>query len=505
MPSTLRARRSSPLTTRRPRAESTAGYVAALVLLTAAPGLAASAGVSMLDGRRALLPLLVCAAACGVAGVALRRRCTAPRTLRIAAVHRSVLLGWTLLIAISTVAYLAAGTFDRLDLALFESTAGFTTTALSVLEPIEGTPKGVLFWRAFTQWTGGFAAVLVITAVLPLLGVGVEQEAVSASDRRRLPLRSPRLAAAARRLAAGYLLLSIVGVVLFALAGMGPFDAVTYAMTTISTGGFANHDASLGHFRSELVEWVAVGGMALGGISLVLVLAVARRQLSDVRRSVELRWYLAAMAVGSGVVVWLTADRHGLDHDSLRQAVFAAVSAASTTGHRVGGWSAWGGGPQIVLLLLAAVGCMAGAAGGGFRIPRAAMLLSFVRREVVRQLHPRSVQVVKIGQTPIGEGVVAHAVAFQFGWLLLALVGAVMLGLSGLDLVAAGTGAVSALATFGPALGLLTFGARDVGVPGLLVLAVLMLAGRLEISPLAVGITSLISRTHLPRIRGRRR
>ena len=43
---------------------------------------------------------------------------------------------------------------------------------------------------------------------------------------------------------------------LYLVAGMGPFDAVTYAATTISTGGFANHDTSIGVYDSPAIEWI---------------------------------------------------------------------------------------------------------------------------------------------------------------------------------------------------------------------------------------------------------
>ena len=41
-----------------------------------------------------------------------------------------------------------------------------------VLDPIEGTSRGVLFWRQLTQWYGGMGMVVLAVSVLPYLGVG---------------------------------------------------------------------------------------------------------------------------------------------------------------------------------------------------------------------------------------------------------------------------------------------------------------------------------------------
>ncbi|MBW3548234.1 MAG: hypothetical protein KY452_08910 [Actinobacteria bacterium] len=478
---------------------STAGYLSARTLVACGAGLAVASVLAVLDDGRALVPLATAAASCLGAGGLLWRRCGVPASLRTASVHAAVLTGWMLLIGVGAATYLACGTFDSLELAVVESTTGFTTTALSVLGDIEDQPRGVLLWRAYTQWLGGLAAVLVVVAVLPSLGVGGLEESRVGSDRRRLALRSPRIVAVARRLASGYLVLSAAGILLFLLAGMGPFDAVTYAMTTISTGGFGNHDGSINFFESARVEWVTAGGMVLGGTNLVLVLAAVRGRVEPLRRSFELRVYGIVIVLASALLVWWTAPSGGLTHESIRHAVFAATSAVSTTGHTVGGWAGWSSGSQVLLVFLAGMGAMSGAAGGGFRVVRSMVLMGFVRREVVRQLRPRSVVAVKVGRTTVEESLLGQMVGYQVAWLLLAGAGAVALAVAGVDLHGAMTGAVSALATFGPGLGDFAPGAGQVpragGLPGtaLLVFAALTVAGRLEISPVVVGAATIFT------------
>ena len=60
-------------------------------------------------------------------------------------------------------------------MAVFESTAGFTTTGATALVSIEGLPKGILFWRNFTQWLGGMGIIVLGIAIFPKLFVGGAQ------------------------------------------------------------------------------------------------------------------------------------------------------------------------------------------------------------------------------------------------------------------------------------------------------------------------------------------
>ncbi|MGI8793346.1 MAG: TrkH family potassium uptake protein [Acidimicrobiales bacterium] len=468
---------------------STSGFVIARALLACSALLGLSAVVTIFDSGQALLPLALLAAGTGLAGGGLRQVCVPAPTLPARAVHVAVFWGWVVLIGVGALTYLVTGATDVASRALIESTTGFTTTARSVLVDVQDLPRGVLFWRASTQWLGGFAALLVVVGVLPTLGVGGMGAQITSSDRSRLHLRSPRIIAATRRLAVGYASLSVVGIGLFLIAGLGPFDAVTYAMTTISTGGFANHPESISHFDSVLVEWITAGGMALGGTNLVLAFNALRGKVTPLWRSSELRAYLGLILGATFLLTIWVSPSSGITATAFRQSFFAATSALSTTGHTLSAWAGWADGPWSLLILLAAVGAMSGAAGGGFRVIRAMVMVNVVVRETMGQLQPRSVVVIKVGRQPVPEATVAHMVGYQVAWVALAGVGAVGLALTGLELEGSITGATSALATWGPGLGVLAPG----GTPSLATIGVmtpLMLAGRLEISPVIIGLSS---------------
>jgi trk system potassium uptake protein len=484
-----------------PRLPSSTVHVVGLVLVVCGAGLVVSAVVDAVAGGPAAAALLACGAVAGVAGAGLRAVSSLPARLRAGSAFAAVVAAWATAVAVSTVAYLVTGTFSRLDDAVVESVAGFTTTAFSVLRRADLTTEGVLLWRALTQWFGGFAALVVIVAVLPSLGVGGLEGGERGADARSLYLRSPRVQALLGRLVVLYVVLTMAGAALYRLGGMTPFDALTYACTTISTGGFGNHPQSFRHFDSAVLEWTGIGGMVLAGANLALVWqglrgATSRTDLGEVLRSTELRVYLAVLAVAAAAAVAWTVPDGGPTHQSVRHAVFSVTSVVSTTGHTVTDWGTWPHGAQAALMLLAGVGAMSGSPGGGFRQLRALVLVGYLRREVVRQLHPRAVLVVRVGRVVVPEAVASRMVAYQVVYLLVVAVGAVALALLGAELVTAASLSLSAVATVGPALAEASPGLGTTEVPAgaRLALTPVMLLGRLEVTAVLVGVASLVRR-----------
>lgn len=460
-----------------------------LALLSAVAGL-------ITDGRD-VTTFGALALAWGLVGLVLVRTCSVPVRVRSSTAFAGVVAVWLTFVAISTVVYVVLGAFIHWDDAVFESVAGFTTTAATVVRDPETYSRAMLLWRAGTQWIGGLAALLFVVAVLPSLGVGGLDVTQAGQRHAGTSLRSRRTLQQLQRLSTLYLVLTAAGVVLFLAGGMGPFDSITYAATTISTGGFANHTGSFGHFGSAMVEWAGFGGMVLGGMNMALLFRGLRhRGSTELWRSFELRAYVAVIVVGGAVIALTTTPEGGLSHESVRRAFFHVASAASTTGHFVGGWGDWATGPQVLLLAVMGVGAMSGSAGSGFRLVRALALGGYLRRELVLQLHPRAATPVRVGRRPVNETLVDRMIGYQAQYLLVAATGAVVIGALGGGIVTSISAAISAVANVGPALGELTPGTGGVLVlarPARAALIPLMLLGRLEIGPVLVGVAVTVS------------
>lgn len=479
------------------RWESPVGAVIGIALIACGALSLLAAIAAMITDQREVLLFLALGVAWSVLGVGLAHQCRIPRRMRSSTAFVGVFAVWLTVIAVSTVTYGFLGTFGHWDESLFESVAGFTTTASSVLADPDSAARGTLIWRAGTQWLGGLGALLFVVAILPSIGVGGLDETEAGHRYSGTSLRSRRTLQQLRRLAGLYSGLTMVGMALFLVGGMGPFDAVTYAATTISTGGFSNHRGSFGHFDSTVVEWAGIGGMALGGLNLALLFRVASgRSVRTFWRSYELRAYLGVLVVGSAVVAWTTRGDTDLGHETIRNALFHVTSAASTTGHFIDGWGMWDIGPQALLVAIMGMGAMSGSAGSGFRLVRVMALGAFLRREMILQLHPRAVTPIRVGEKQVNEALVGRMIGYQAQYLLVGAVGALAIATLGPDLLTAGTAAISSIANVGPALGTLAPGVGtviDLPRPARAAMMPLMLLGRLEIAPVLVGAALALS------------
>jgi trk system potassium uptake protein len=77
--------------------------------------------------------------------------------------------------------------------------SGFTTTAATVIEGLDGLPLSVNVWRCLLVLVGGMGIIVLVVAILPLLGVGGMQliKAETAGPMKDQKL-TPRIAETAR-------------------------------------------------------------------------------------------------------------------------------------------------------------------------------------------------------------------------------------------------------------------------------------------------------------------
>jgi len=218
-------------------------------------------------------------------------------------VYLSVTLTWMLAAVLGGVPYLLEGTFASLLDSTFEGMSGFTTTGPTLLADIEAQTPSILFWRSMTQWLGGIGIVVLFVAVAPVSGVGAARllgAEVSGLTRTQF---TERIGDTAKVLLAIYLTLSAATTLALLLAGMDPYDAVVHAFTTVATGGFSPHTASIAYFDSLAVEAVLIFFMALSGVTFTLYYLLYTRRGFDVVLDREVLTYLAVL-VGAVFFVW---------------------------------------------------------------------------------------------------------------------------------------------------------------------------------------------------------
>jgi trk system potassium uptake protein TrkH len=372
--------------------------------------------------------------------------------------------------------------------ALFESVSGFTTTGSTVIGDTGQVKRSLLLWRSMTQWLGGMGIILFTIAILPLLGIGGMQLFKAEVPGPVADKIQPRLAGTARLLWGIYVGLTAAEWLALKLAGVSGFEALCHSFTTLATGGFSTRNASVGELGSATVEWIIIFFMLAAGINFVLHYRLLTGRLREVGRDLELRYFLLVVA---GAIVLLTVITHSAGSqllDTIRTAAFQTIAILTTTGYVTADFELWPQVAQLILVVLMVLGGMSGSTGGGIKSLRALLALSSLRATLKRLIHPHAVRPVKYGGEVVSESVLSGVWAFLTAYLLITLIGSAVVAVHGYDLLTSFTSALTAISNVGPGLG--EVGAYDnfAHFPALVkvVLAVLMLFGRLEIFTLLV-------------------
>lgn len=374
--------------------------------------------------------------------------------------------------------------------AVFEAVAGFTTTGATVIVGLEELPSSILYFRQQIQWLGGIGIVVLAVAMLPMLGVGGMQLLKAESPRPAKDVRlTPRITETAKALWVIYVTLTALCAVCYWMAGMTPFDAIAHSFSTVSTGGFSTHDASLGYFDSVVVELVASVFMILGSVNFALHFFVLRhRRLQDYWRDPEFRVFLSLILglAALSTVVLIVNDVYEPDA-ALRRAVFQAVAAQTGTGLQITDYSVWPSALPVILLLMTFICGSAGSTSGGMKVIRWMLIWKQGMREVQRLIHPNAEIPVRIGNKPVDWRIIDSVWGFFAAYVILFGVLMVLMMITGADQVTAFAAIAACMTNYGvAALGEVSSNFTSLSDLGKWLCVIAMLLGRLEIFPLLV-------------------
>ncbi len=404
----------------------------------------------------------------------------------------SVALSWLVLILYGTLPYLFAGAIDGLVDPLFETAAGFTTTGATVLsDPGAELSHAMLIWRATTQWIGGMGIIVLSIAVLPMLGAGGVELARAEAPGPEPDRMTPRFRDTAGRLWWLYVGLTGVLVVLLAVGDMSLFQAVAHALTTMPTGGFGTEPDSLASF-SPYTQWLVIAFMLAAGTSFALHFRAWRRPRAYVENR-EFVAYISIVAAAVFIVAVGTWSLGGGIESRVRDAVFTGVTMVTGTGYATANWAAWVPGLLLSVLVFMFLGGMAGSTAGALKTYRLGILYKTIGTSLQRIVYPRVVSVQRFEGKAVEPRLVHGVVAFFVLYVGFFVLGSILLAFfePAVDLVTVGSASASAVGNIGPALGELgpTSNYAWLGSDSKVMLAVLMLVGRLEIYPIIILVT----------------
>jgi trk system potassium uptake protein TrkH len=400
-----------------------------------------------------------------------------------------VSLFWLVLGTLSGLPFILGPHLSITD-AVFESISAFTTTGATVMTGLDALPPSVQWHRQQLQWFGGMGIIVLAVAVLPVLGIGGMQlyRAETPGPMKEEKL-APRIADSARFLWLIYIGLTLACATGYWLAGMSLFDALTHSFTTISTGGFSTHDASMAYFDSALIECIAIVFMLLGGINFAVHYQVFRgRDPRQYLKDVEVRTFLLvvmAVTIAITLTLWLTGEYASLA-TALRYSAFQVASVITSTGYTTTDFSLWPLFIPVLLIFISFMGGCGGSTAGGMKVMRYVLLIQQSSRELRRLVHPRAMMPVKLGGRVVDPRIL-HAV-WGFFSVYIATFGLLMLGVmaTGIDQVTAFGAVATSMNNLGPGLGEVAGNFTSLNDTAKWLCTAAMLMGRLEIFTILV-------------------
>jgi len=369
-------------------------------------------------------------------------------------------------------------------MALFESMSGLTTTGASVMSGLDTLPHGILLWRAMLHWFGGIGVIAIAIAVLPMLSIGgMQLFRTESSDKSEKLL--PRAGEIAKGLLIAYVLLTVACCIAYLMAGLTPFDAVTLAMSTMSSGGFANSDTSLQVFANASVDYVAIVFMLATSLPFTLYVRALSGDVKRLFTNPEVRLFFTIFLTFSlASVVQQTLSGIASGETALRGALFTVASLMSSAGFMSVDYTHWGASSDALFFVLMFFGGCTGSTAGGLKALRVAIVGKAVRQHLKRITFRNGVFPLRYGGAPIGDDVVASVMSFVGLFFITFVVVGVALSMLGLDLTTAFSAAISCLANVGPGLGPVVGPSTNYATlpdPALWLLTATMMLGRLEI------------------------
>lgn len=400
------------------------------------------------------------------------------------------LSSWLALAIVGTIPlYIGLPNISFVD-AFFEAMSGITTTGSTVLSGLDSMPQSMLLWRGVLQWIGGIGIIVLGVAVLPFLRVGgMRLFATESSDWSDKSL--PKAQAFMQSIGAIYIGLTLFACICYWLAGMDLFDAVVHAMTSLATGGYSNHDASMGYFNDKpVILWLGSIFMLLGALPFSLYVLFLHGKKEHLLRDMQVRGFLTFVLI---VIVLFSFERAIISDLPVFQIVthvaFNVISIITTTGYASDDYTRWGAYSSVIFFYIMFIGGCSGSTSGAAKFFRFQMAFMILRNHLHLMRHPHAIYPLRFNGKNIPDDITRSIVAFSFFFAITIAVLALALSLTGLDFDTSLSAAATAVTNVGPGIGSIVGPAGNfssLSDTAKWLLCIGMLVGRLEVMTVIV-------------------
>lgn len=355
---------------------------------------------------------------------------------------------WCATSLLGAVPYLFEGM--KWDDAILESFSLFTTTGTQISPgmPLRDTGSLValsntlIFYRCICAWLGGMGTIVLLLIFLPIFKNTQMLPYAEVSGLKSIEQRaSMGIGRSAWNICTVYILLtSVQAILLFAVAhgenavshkSLTWFDAICYALTTISTSGVCpGHDTSIFEHGTWAV-WITIIFMMLASFNFnVYVISFTdtikrfhHKGHADIKKSTyklfndETKFFLFG-SMGAAIVIFLQILllSKNLDDfqykETITESVFSCISFMSTTGFSSAPGFALPSTAIIVLLILCMLGGCSGSTSSGLKSYRCILIFKHAVVEIERIFFPHRIKTIYLNHERYDKSIIGNIFAF---------------------------------------------------------------------------------------------
>ena len=264
----------------------------------------------------------------------------------------------------------------------FESMSALTGSGITIYSDVEVLPYGILFFRAFQQWIGGLGIIVLI--LFFLAQPGTSSYKLYQSEAREDQIR-PSVKATLTETFKIYSIYTVLGIILYLLAGMPLFDSICNTFCIISTGGMSIKNANIGFYNNDLIYFITMVLMILGATSFLVHSKIIKTRGKSLIDDLQFKVMISLIAI-STLLIYFTSTIIPMDM------LFTVVSAITTTGASIPNSVVMGRWPPFVIfiiMMLMLIGGSNGSTVGAIKLMRVITFSKGIYKNLREIISPR--------------------------------------------------------------------------------------------------------------------
>lgn len=409
-----------------------------------------------------------------------------------------VSFSWIVLSLLGAFPFIFSGDIPSFVNAFFESTSGFTTTGMSILDDASILSHSNLFWRSFTQFLGGIGVLVFVLAILPATNSEYVHVLKAEITGPKFGKILPKLTNSTRYLFYIYLGLTLATIILLNVFGMPIFDSLIYSFGVAATGGFSMFNGDLALYNSVALEVILAIAMFLFGINFNLYFLMLTKHFKRAFNYEELKWYIGFIVLATVLITVNLSNVYSSFPQAFHNSFFSVTSMISTTGIELASFSEWPLFSRVVLLLIMLMGGMAGSTSGGFKVSRVVIMIKTLFAEVKRNIYPNRVVSIHFEDEALDDEVLKATTRYLIVYIAVFIIVLLFMVLEFPSLSAAFNAVVGTFNNIGLTLVSFEEGITLAGISplGKIILSFAMITGRLEIYPILILLSPSVWRRY---------